>query len=551
MEISYNKKRARCRQCTEKNHRNTGSKRNNESQSEIEEQQKPTKIPKTVKEEIVEDPMEDMDLQGESKIQEQTGSLEPSTPGSSEQSIITTEIQKESTGSLEPSTSGSSEQSTKTQEKSRTKKVVFTNKCEKCNRTGKGFNTVSLIKNIRYWNHESQRIETQEMNICDKCFEKTEKEIYAQMDAYKEEYCNRCNTKGMRPEMQNRHEGFTTKYYCDLNCQYAQMIIYDVGSELENQDRIEILINKYTNSTRYAGSAYGSVSRSEILKKLYINKKEKEPMKYDEIENQLNRGEAVDEINIKLDEIIPNNDNQDQREKDLKDQKEQTERLQQELTALKEQFGKRIFELNNTIGQQNQQIEYLNDTITQKDQQIGYANEQLRLGGIQNTMMYEECVKKNQKNQQYQNKVKILGLMTEYFDKNIINKETELMELSEKYEDLFKEHDLVKQDLQEYEELAKQWEQQEINYRTTTQQIKRLKQELEDYKKEENQQIRKTEQELEEYKKFNLIIEQPIEVSPLTPGSQELFDSIMNDIDQTLNSFQQTSYTNNGNPLLL
>jgi len=31
MEISYNKKRARCRQCTEKNHRNTGSKRNNES----------------------------------------------------------------------------------------------------------------------------------------------------------------------------------------------------------------------------------------------------------------------------------------------------------------------------------------------------------------------------------------------------------------------------------------------------------------------------------------------------------------------------------------
>ena len=72
------------------------------------------------------------------------------------------------------------------------------------------------------------------MNICDKCDKKFEKEILQEQNAYKEEYCNRCNEKGTRLEMINRSEGYSTVYYCDLNCQYAQMIIYDVGKDLQD-----------------------------------------------------------------------------------------------------------------------------------------------------------------------------------------------------------------------------------------------------------------------------------------------------------------------------
>src|SRR5208282_2746576 len=95
-------KRAQCKQYTKKKYQNIESKRNNESQSEIKEQ-KPAKIPKMTKlqiEEIVEDLMEEMDLQGKSKIHEESGSSEQST-------------------------SELSESSTEVQEKSGTKKVVF------------------------------------------------------------------------------------------------------------------------------------------------------------------------------------------------------------------------------------------------------------------------------------------------------------------------------------------------------------------------------------------------------------------------------------------
>ena len=97
-------------------------------------------------------------------------------------------------------------------------KKYFINICEKCNRQGKGMNSVNLLRYHKYWNHENKRIEIQELNICEKCIEKGEKEILKENMEYKVEYCHRCGEEGTRSDMQNRFEGNDTVYYCDLNC---------------------------------------------------------------------------------------------------------------------------------------------------------------------------------------------------------------------------------------------------------------------------------------------------------------------------------------------
>src|SRR5207244_13001667 len=43
-------------------------------------------------------------------------------------------------------------------------KKYFINICEKCNRQGKGMNSVNLLRYHKYWNHENKRIEIQELN---------------------------------------------------------------------------------------------------------------------------------------------------------------------------------------------------------------------------------------------------------------------------------------------------------------------------------------------------------------------------------------------------
>ena len=104
------------------------------------------------------------------------------------------------------------------------------------------------------------------MTLAKKLKYRKQKEILKENMAYKVEYYHRCGEEGTRSGMQNRFEGYDTVYYCYLNCQYAQMIIYEIG-ELQDQDKIDTLIKKYTTSTKYAGSSYGNVTDDSIREK--------------------------------------------------------------------------------------------------------------------------------------------------------------------------------------------------------------------------------------------------------------------------------------------
>ena len=190
-------------------------------------------------------------------------------------------------------------------------KIQELNICEKCNRQGKGMNSVNLLRYHKYWNHENKRIEIQELNICEKCIEKDEKEILKENMAYKVEYCHRCGEEGTRSDMQNRFEGYDTVYYCDLNCQYAQMIIYEIG-ELQDQDKIDTLIKRYTTSTKYAGSSYGSVTEDSIREKLnFPTRKGKEPEPLLREKDIKQEEDIRERLNGPVDEIIIQNQKED------------------------------------------------------------------------------------------------------------------------------------------------------------------------------------------------------------------------------------------------
>src|SRR5213082_2271565 len=99
--------------------------------------------------------------------------------------------------------------------------------------------------------------------------------------------------------------------YCNLNCQYAQMIIYEIG-ELQDQDKIDTLIKRYTTSTKYAGSSYGSVTEDSIREKLNFptrKGKELEPLLR---EKNIKQEEDIRErLNGPVDEIIVQNQKED------------------------------------------------------------------------------------------------------------------------------------------------------------------------------------------------------------------------------------------------
>src|ERR1051325_9069580 len=419
MEPSDNRTRARYDECAQSM---KGPKRDSNTQPEL-MSPKPKKIsrstPKEEKEDqetqyspafTPEDPMEDMDLDGK---------------GSTSYAEIV---------------SRSIPEITITEEQLTRPKKYFTNECEKCNRKGKGMNSVNLLRYHKYWNHENKRIEIQELNICEKCVEKDEKEILKENMAYKQEYCHRCGEEGTRSDMQNRFEGNDTVYYCDLNCQYAQMIIYEIG-ELQDQDKIDTLIRRYTTSTKYAGSSYGSITEDSIREKLnFPTKKGKEPEPLlhkediseklfgpaDEIiiqnqkeDNDKIRNEILAQLGIKpislkddyyeitvKDNCYENEKNQiiaqkieQLIKKRIIEKENAPERLeyyrtaynfqQKQLESLKQErdyLTKRRQELNDTIARQNMTIESLGEQLEQ--QHALYNGEWLRVEQLMNEVNY-------------------------------------------------------------------------------------------------------------------------------------------------------------------
>jgi len=413
MEPSDNKIRARCDKCAQSMNTLTGSKRDSNTQPEL-MSPKPDKISRStpmeeIEEEDQDDPMENMDLNGK---------------GSASYAEIVSK-------SIAPEITVTEEQLIKP-------KKYFTNICEKCNRQGKGMNSVNLLRYHKYWNHENKRIEIQELNICEKCIEKDEKEILKENMAYKVEYCHRCGEEGTRSGMQNRFEGNDTVYYCDLNCQYAQMIIYEIGELLQDQDKIDTLIKRYTTSTRYAGSSYGSVTEDSIREKLnFPTKKGKEPEPLLREKDIKQEEDIRERLNGPVDEIIIQNQKEDNdkirneiltqlgikpimiKDDDYENEKNQIivqkieqvieERIikkenapegleyyrtaydfqQKQLESLKQErdcFTKRQQELSNTIARQNMAIESLEEQLRQ--QHALYNEEWLRVEQLMNEVRY-------------------------------------------------------------------------------------------------------------------------------------------------------------------
>src|SRR5205085_787654 len=116
----------------------------------------------------------------------------------------------------------------------------FINICEKCNRQGKGMNSVNLLRYHKYWNHENKRIEIQE------------------------------------------------------------------------QDKIDTLIKRYTTSTKYAGSSYGSVTEDSIREKLnFPTRKGKEPEPLLREKDIKQEEDIRERLNGPVDEIIIQNQKED------------------------------------------------------------------------------------------------------------------------------------------------------------------------------------------------------------------------------------------------
>jgi hypothetical protein len=161
--------------------------------------------------------------------------------------------------------------------------------CELCGRTHSNHMHVKYVKEHKYWNYNNKRIEIKGITICDKCEDKSVREILQEENAWKEENCNRCNTKGSRANMEQRLEGYYPKFYCDLNCKYAQMIIQELKEipEKKREAREDILLKKFTESNKYAGSTYGYVTKEAIRKQMNIEKVKDQPSKYDDVREKL------------------------------------------------------------------------------------------------------------------------------------------------------------------------------------------------------------------------------------------------------------------------
>src|SRR5437870_13015964 len=76
--------------------------------------------------------------------------------------------------------------------------------------------------------------------------------------------------------MQPLQEGFETRFYCDLNCMYARKIFL---KKYENEERLQIFLNRYTNTSRNREEDYSNVTKEAILKRLNITQETREQIK--------------------------------------------------------------------------------------------------------------------------------------------------------------------------------------------------------------------------------------------------------------------------------
>ena len=153
-----------------------------------------------------------------------------------------------------------------TQPKIECKNIIYLGegKTGECKRIARGFVYVE-VKEYRKWNDQTDQIDLIKKAVCNKCTDHEEKIILQKQEAYKPEFCHMCGVQGSRANMQSE-EGFNKpNFYCDLNCLYAKKI---QRKEPLTDDQLQTELRKYTQSSRYAGSNYGSVTKEDILKKL-------------------------------------------------------------------------------------------------------------------------------------------------------------------------------------------------------------------------------------------------------------------------------------------
>ncbi|GBC04107.1 hypothetical protein RclHR1_05510008 [Rhizophagus clarus] len=113
---------------------------------------------------------------------------------------------------------------------------------------------------------ENENIEQKYGPLCLKCEEKFKRRIFKAKGEYKPIECNQCGEKGSRDIMEQlQEEGYEPKYYCDLNCLYARKILME---EKIDKERLEILLNRYTEGSKYKGSQCKDVTKKEIIKRM-------------------------------------------------------------------------------------------------------------------------------------------------------------------------------------------------------------------------------------------------------------------------------------------
>ena len=137
-----------------------------------------------------------------------------------------------------------------------------------CGRESRGMTYVGK-REFRKWNDQTEQVELITDAVCDKCIDHENRYILQKVDAHKVEYCHLCGTQSSRPQMESEDYGYKTNYYCNLNCLYAKKIQRETDA---NDDRVNVLLNKYANSSRYAGSGYGFVTVEAIRQRLEDNR---------------------------------------------------------------------------------------------------------------------------------------------------------------------------------------------------------------------------------------------------------------------------------------
>jgi hypothetical protein len=128
-----------------------------------------------------------------------------------------------------------------------------------------------IIISNEYSLPEDNDIEQKYGPLCIKCEDKFQRRI--SKGEYKPTECNQCGKKSSKDTMEQLEEGINPKYYCDLNCLYARKILMEGRIDKE---RLEILLKRYTEGSKYKGSQYGHVTKKEIIKRMKCKEMYKE-----------------------------------------------------------------------------------------------------------------------------------------------------------------------------------------------------------------------------------------------------------------------------------